>query len=269
VNLAAMCPGFTKWHEIMYDLVRDMESNLAIDGVYFDQVAAVTPVACRSKEHNHVPGGGSYWSELYNQMINKIKAGRTRDTFYFTECNGEPYINSFDGVLTWQWNTNDLVPAYPAIYAGYVQMVGRSIAFGAADDNYFRYHFADAVMYGQQPGWFDPVPGILSEERIAFVKKCVDVRMKNIELLNHGRLLRTPTVQSDVSTVETAKGTYPTVIAQVWQADDKKTVLFVSNITDAPITATVNLFAEEYGVSCDNAMTLELPATSIRAIRLA
>jgi hypothetical protein len=93
--------------------------------------------------------------------------------------------------------------------------------------------------------------------------------MKNIELLNHGRLLRTPTVQSDVPTVETAKGTYPTVIAQVWQADDKKTVLFVSNITDAPITATVNLFAEEYGVSCDNAMTLELPATSIRAIRLA
>ncbi len=268
VKLAIMCPGFTTWHDIMTNLVREMEASLPIDGVYFDQVAAVSPIACRSTEHGHTPGGGSWWSEYYNQMIHNIKADRPDESFYFTECNGETYINSFDGVLTWEWNVNDLVPAYPAIYAGYVQMVGRNTDASGADNNYFNYHFAQAVMFGQQPGWFYASSGT-SATRLTFIKQCVEVRMEYIDLFNNGTLMRPPVIETNVKDLNTAKGALTPVIAQVWQsADQSQTVLFVANTGTRIADTKLHLYADEYGVECEDIMELKLPPKSIRAIVL-
>ena len=78
-----------------------MEATLPIDGIYFDQVSAVPPALCRNREHSHKPGGGSYWSDGYNQMMEKINAAKPVDKFYFSESNAEVYAKSFDGFLTW------------------------------------------------------------------------------------------------------------------------------------------------------------------------
>ncbi len=265
VRLAPMCPGFMKWHTIMQELVRDMEANLPIDGVYFDQVAAVTPVACISTEHEHTPGGGSYWAELYNRMIHTIKKDRPQESFYYTECNGEAYTNSFDGVLSWQWNTDDLVPAYSVIYAGYIQMVGRSADGG---DDVFRYHFAQAVMYGQQPGWFHASSHI-SQDRLDFMKQAVDVRLAYIDLFNNGSLLRPPVIQSDLKDLNTPKGVLKPIIAQIWQSADKsQTVLFVANISDKDAAVTIQWRPREYGFECDDTVEMALSPKTMRAIVL-
>ncbi len=261
--LAAMCPGFTTWHGIMNDLVRDMEANLPIDGVYFDQVAAVAPIPCSSTAHGHLPGGGSYWSDGYNDMIKTIKTGRSAESFYFSESTGETYVNSFDGLLSWMWNLNDLVPAFPVVYAGYVQMVGRN-SDAVGTEFGFRYHFGEAMLYGQQPGWFY-ASQYISDERIAFMKQVVDARMAYIDLFNYGKLMRPPAVETELELIDG----YRQVIAGVWQDEESgKTVLFIVNVSEQATAATVNLYPEEYGVDCAASRAVELEPMSVKVIEL-
>lgn len=261
--LAVMCPGFKTWHGIMNDLVRGIESELPVDGVYFDLIAATVPIPCSSPNHGHVPGGGSYWTDGYNDMVKKLKAGRPAESFYMSESSGETYVKTFDGLLCWKWAQNDLVPAFPAIYAGYVQMVGRE-SDSVGTENAFRYHFGEAVLFGQQPGWFYGGQSI-SDERLAFMKQVVDARMQYIDLFNYGKLMRPPVVETEIAPVDG----YRQVISGVWQAEDGgKTVLFVINVSEQATTATVNLYPTEYGVDCEAAMAVELEPMSVKVIEL-
>ncbi len=50
------------------------------------------------------------------------------DRMLTTECNAEPFLKWFDGYLTWHWQYDGQVPAFPAIYGGAIQMFGRAIA---------------------------------------------------------------------------------------------------------------------------------------------
>ena len=247
----------------MTELVRDMEGNLPIDGVYFDQVAAVAPIPCSSTTHGHLPGGGSYWSDGYNDMIKTIKQGRPAESFYFTESTGETYVKSFDGLLSWMWNLNDLVPAFPMVYAGYVQMVGRN-SDAVGTENAFRYHFGEAMLFGQQPGWFY-ASQYISDQRIDFMKRVVDARMKYIDLFNYGKLMRPPVVETELAPVDG----YRQVISGVWQDESgEKTVMFVINVSEQAATATLTLYPEEYGVDCAATMTVELEPMSVKIIEL-
>lgn len=261
--LAVMCPGFKTWHGIMNDLVREIESGLPVDGVYFDLIAATVPIPCSSSNHGHLPGGGSYWTDGYNNMIRNLKADRPAESFYMSESSGETYVKTFDGLLCWKWVQNDLVPAFPAIYAGYVQMVGRE-SDSVGTENAFRYHFGEAMLFGQQPGWFYGGQNI-SNERLAFMKQVVDARMQYIDLFNYGKLLRPPVVETELVPVNG----YRQVISGAWQAEDGgKTVLFVINVSERATTATVNLYPAEYGVDCEAAMDVELEPMSVKVIEL-
>ena len=263
VKLATICPGYEPWHDIMRSLVRDMEKELAIDGVYFDQIAAVAPIPCRSAEHGHTPGGGSWWSENYNEMINDIKKDRPAESFYISESNGEAYVGSFDGLLTWMWNLDDIVPAFSVIYSGYVQMVGRNTDV-CSDEAFFRYHFAQSMLFGQQPGWFNARTS-LDEDRLSFIKKVTDARLENISLFNGGKLLREPKIQTDAKYINASNGdTLAPVLTAVWQSEDGgSAVLFAVNITSSEIEATFTLYPEEYGVDCDPSMSVKLAPNSV------
>lgn len=261
--LACMCPGFTPWHEIMNRLVRELETVLPIDGVYFDLIAAAVPIPCSSTSHNHVPGGGSYWSDGYSSMVEKIKAERPAESFYISESTGETYVGTFDGLLSWKWVQNDLVPAFPAIYAGYVQMVGRE-SDSIGSELGFRYHFGEAMLFGQQPGWFYAGKNI-SASRLSFMKEVVDARMENIDLFNYGRLMRPPAVETPLK----PEDGFRQVLAGVWKADaDGKTVLFVVNISDKSTTATIHLYPAEYGVDCGTAIAVKIEPMSVQVIDL-
>ncbi|MBR4938134.1 MAG: hypothetical protein IKZ22_04590, partial [Kiritimatiellae bacterium] len=113
--LAGMCPTFHRWHQIIDDVAREMEATLPIDGIYFDEIAAHVPHSCRGKGHLHLPGGGSYWVEGYNRMMEKIRMEKPEDAFYFSESSGEPFMKSFDGYLTWLWALGNDVPAFPLV----------------------------------------------------------------------------------------------------------------------------------------------------------
>ncbi len=256
--LAAMCPSFMPWRDIMKDLVREIEATLPVDGIYFDQTAAAPPVPCSNPDHGHVTGGGSYWSEGWNDMILDIRADRPEESFYFSECTGETYVKSFDGLLSWKWNLDDMVPAFSAIYAGYVQIIGREAKDTPAS---FRYHFAEALLFGQQPGWVN----FNIDAHMTLVKQVTDTRMAYVDLFNCGKLMRPPVVETELEPVDN----YRQVLAGAWMDEtDGKVVVFVINISDEPTTASVTVYPEEYGVDCEAVLELELEPLSVKVIEL-
>lgn len=266
-RLAPICPSFSRWHQIIDEVVRKMEATMPIDGVYFDQIAAVPSYPCRNPEHSHLPGGGSYWSDGYRLMMEKINARKPDDKFYFTESNAEAYVKSFDGFLTWVWTMGDDVPAFPAIYAGYVQMIGR-YTDGAKrdDDDYFRYHLAQALVFGQQLGWLN-AHVVYNEERMKFLEKVVHTRYRYTDIFNKGSLLRPPHIQSNIPHITSSGITMRQVVGGVWQMDDRsKTVLLVVNVSKETADAEIRLFPSEYGVSCPDTLHLTLQPMSVEII---
>lgn len=271
-RLAPICPTFPRWGQIIEETARGLEEAADIDGIYFDQIAAVPPVACRNPEHDHKPGGGSYWIEGYNRIMTKVRANKPRDAFYYSESNAEPYMKSFDGLLTWIWTKGDEVPAFPAVYAGRVQMIGR-YTDGATreDDDYFRYHLAEELVFGQQIGWLN-ANVVYNEDRMAFLEKIVQTRHRYSDLFNDGYVLRPPVVLSNLPPVESSGISMRQVIAGAWKKNGgTQCVVFAVNVSKKPAKAALRLFPEEYGgpdSNLPNALELDLEPLEVRVIEL-
>ena len=267
-RLVPMCPTFRRWHEIVDGNVRGLEA-LGVDGIYFDEITAHRPRPCRNPEHPHLPGGGSYWMENYMQILEKINAEKPDDSFYFSESSGEAYMKAFDGYLTWLWTMGNDVPAFPTVYAGYIQMVGRYTDGKTRDDDMlFRYHLAEGLLFGQQLGWIN-AHVVYNEARMCFLEKIVHARYENTKIFNQGHVLRPPTIESSLAPVTSSDVTMRQVVGGVWQADDmSRTVLFAVNISESPATAKMILHPEEYGVSCAEQLEISLEPLSVSVIEL-
>ena len=266
-RLVPICPTFLRWHGIMEEVTRGMEASLPIDGIYFDQIAAVPSFACMSTAHSHLPGGGSYWSDGYNRMMEKINAKKPGDKFYFTESNAEPYMKSFDGYLTWVWTMGDDVPAFPAVYAGYIQMLGRYTDGAKRDDDaYFRYHLAEGLLFGQQLGWIN-AHVVYNEERMRYLKQLVHTRLAHTDLFTRGALLRPPVVKTDIPPVTSSGITMRQVVAGAWKtAEEDKIVIFVVNVSEAEAAAELTLHPAEYGADVPASLSLTLAPMSVQVL---
>lgn len=255
-KLAMMCGASEEWHDLIGTLTEKMESTLDIDGVYFDEVAAVAAHPCYSKEHSHIPGGGSFWVDGYNRMMAKIRESKPKDNFYFSECNGEPFMKGFDGYLTWMWVEGNEVPAFPAVYAGYVQMIGRCTIGAKKDEfDFFKYCTAKSLLYGQQLGWCK-ADIVYSPKHMEFLKNAVDVRTKYASYLNSAYMLRPAKVETNLGKYETKSGLYFTdpinsewVLSGAWRhKTNGKTVIFAVNFAEEKAEYKLTFDAVEYGI---------------------
>ena len=256
VDLAPMCPSYEKWHDINYDTIRKMERELDIDGIYLDQVSCFIK-SCYNPEHGHTLGGGNYWVEGYNKMMEKIKAGRQRDSFYYSECNTEGYMKAFDGFLTWMWVANGDVPAYPLVYSGYIQLLGRITDGKKKEDvEFYKYETAKSLLYGQQIGWTN-ADILHDKERLDFLKKIVSARYKYKDLFINPKMLRPPYVKTELEPITTTPAlkfeedvVMERVLAGAWQYKDKsKTVIFIVNVDNREADFEVSFDIKEYGLN--------------------
>ena len=202
-------------------------------------------------------------------MMERIAAKKKPDSFYFTEDNGEPYMKAFDGYLTWIWRFDNNVPAFPLVYAGYIQMIGRyTDGKNRDDDLLYRYHLAESLLFGQQLGWLN-AHVVYNEKRLGFLKKIVKARYENRMLFNEGHLLRPPTIECDIEPVTSSDHTMLQIMAGAWQLDDNsRTAMLCVNISEKEATATFTLHPKEYGVDCPKTVTLELEPLSVKIIEL-
>ena len=254
--LVQMCPAYSEWHRIMEKLTRDIERSLPVDGIYYDQTGAVTAQACYNSEHSHLPGGGSWWVEGWNAMMARIRAKKPDDSFYFTEDNAEPYMKSFDGYLTWTWVYPGEVPAFSAVYAGYVQLLGRcTIGKKKEDLPFFRYFTARSLVSGHQLGWCK-ADLVWKPRWLSFLKNAVRVRWELSDVFNAAQILRPPEVKTPLPKLITTPGLWfdgklesEQIISGAWRFRDKdKTVIIAVNISDETVPFTLTFDISEYGI---------------------
>ena len=261
-HLVPMCPSFEKYHDIIEKLSFKMERTLPIDGIYFDEIAAAPARPCYNKKHNHTLGGGNYWVDGDNRMMQKIIKNKTSGNFYLTESCAEPYMKSFDGYLTWNWVYPQDVPAFAAIYAGYIQMIGRVTDGKKKDDlTFFKYCNGKSLVYGQQLGWCK-ADIVWRPEWLSFIKNAVDTRYQLTEFLNNAKMLRPPTVTTTLPKLIMEPGLdnkgeieSSAVVSGAWKHREREEIIIIAvNIANEDVSFTLNFDADEYGVS-----NMELP----------
>ena len=254
-HLVPICPCFRTWWDIIDKVSEYMVDEMKVDGVYYDQIAAYTGYPCYSRDHGHLPGGGSYWAEEYTAMMQKIRE-RKNHGFCFSECNSESYMKGFDGYLTWTWVCSGEVPAFAAVYAGYIVMLGRSLdGIKKEDVDYFRTNVARSLLSGIQIGWCKS-DVVDNPKKFDFLKKIVHLRHEYSVFFRSATMCRPPVVKTTKQPLHISPALWfkgPISAEQVqsaaWKSyDGKKVVLFVTSICEQEADCEISFSAKEYGV---------------------
>jgi hypothetical protein len=250
-----MCPATPLWQQTVRDLVLKLTREVGTRAVYIDQVAAAPPALCFDRSHGHPLGGGHWWNEGYWKMLEAIRRRMPRETALTTECNGEPFIRWFDGYLTWHWQRDGQVPAFPAVYGGAVQMFGRAYRGGDTKDLALRMKAAQQLVFGEQMGWIDP--GLVKEkENAEFFRQMVRLRADFSRYFSVGEMARPPKLLGPIPAVRADwqwSGawwvTNNAVLAGAWQLPkEKRMALFFVNVSDESVPAQAQFNAAANGI---------------------
>ncbi len=246
VTLAAMCPATEFWQDRVRGIVLRLMRECGTKAVYIDQVAAAKPRLCFDASHGHPLGGGNWWWRGYGRMLERLREEMPEGCVITTECNAEPYVRWFDGYLTWHWQHDGQVPAFPAVYGGAVQMFGRAYRGGPEKSLALRMKAGQQLVFGEQIGWIDP--GVAKDEESRdFFRDIVKLRWELRRYFHAGEMARPPRLEGDVPPVRADwqwRGTWPVttdaVLSGAWRLPgEKKAVLIFVNVSDRPVTAAV------------------------------
>ncbi|MCL5279658.1 MAG: DUF6259 domain-containing protein [Planctomycetes bacterium] len=256
VKLGVMCPATPLWQNQVRDIVLRLFNDCGVSGVYIDQIAAAAPRLCFDASHDHDLGGGHWWTEGYWTLLSTIRAAKPAECMITTECNAEPYIKWFDGYLTWHWQEQNMVPAFPAVYGGALQMFGRAYRGGPSQDLAHRMKAGQQLVFGEQIGWFGPEL-IDRPDSGKFLRDCIQLRWRLREYFYRGRMARPPKLAGPIPTV-TADWqwhnewpiTTEAVLTGAWQLPrENKLVLLFANVSDSPLTSRFDFDPGQYGLS--------------------
>jgi hypothetical protein len=256
VRLGVMCPATSLWQDTVRNLVERLFREEGTRAVYIDQVAAAPPKLCMDPRHGHALGGGHWWTESYWTMLRRIRREMPSGRMLTTECNAEPFIHCFDGYLTWHWQHDGQVPAFPAVYGGAIQMFGRAYRGGATKNLAFRMKVGQQLVYGEQIGWFDPA--LASEpENLAFLQKAASTRSLFRRYFHAGEMARPPRLAGPVPQVKADwqwSGewfvTTDAVLTGAWRIPrENRVVLLFANVGDQTVTTTLQDTAATCGLA--------------------
>jgi hypothetical protein len=255
VWLGVMCPGTALWRNTVSNVVTRLLRECGTASVYIDQVAAAAPKLCMDRTHGHPLGGGHWWNEGYWQMLEDIRQAKPPEAMLTTECNSEPFVGSFDGFLTWHWQYNGQVPAFPAVYGGTIQMFGRAYRGGDSKDLALRMKAGQQLVFGEQLGWLDP--GVVKEKDNAeFFRQMVQLRANFSRYFSAGEMVRPPKLSGQVPRVKADwqwsgvwQVTTDAVLTGAWRLPaEKRLALFFINVSDGPVAVSVQADAAGWGL---------------------
>lgn len=235
------CPSTDIWHRKIIGLVDSLQSEIGVDGIYIDQIAAAAPEPCWNKNHPHPVGGGDFWYDGYRRLIEEIRAKHLgEETILTSEENSECYIDLFDMLLV--VNTphaeNDCVikPLFPMIYSDRVITSAFTYTPTKAEEmsrGDFRYELTKALLWGSQIGWVDPIPLMSDEaaEEAQFMKTLMDFRRRIHDVIFGGVFIRELTPTGDNPTIHIhGFGNDSVVLGAEWQKRDGKQVYLLVNM---------------------------------------
>jgi hypothetical protein len=255
VRLGVMCPATPLWQDTVSNIVLRLLRQCGTRAVYIDQIAAAAPMLCFDRTHGHPLGGGHWWTEGYWKMLEAIRKAKPPETVLTTECNGEPFIRWFDGYLTWHWQHEGQVPAFPAIYGSAIQMFGRAYRGGATKNLALRMKAGQQLLFGEQLGWIDP--GVVKDpENAEFFRQLVQLRGKFNRYFSAGQMVRPPHFLAPIPQVRADwqwSGEWwvstDAVLTGAWALPAKhRLALLFANVSDAPVIAGVHLDLAAWGL---------------------
>ena len=257
-NLVPMCPTTDVWRNTITSIVTQLVGpQFDVDGVYLDQVSAMSPVLCYDSSHGHPLGGGHWWTtDGYWPMMEHLQtilAKEYPEKMLTSECNAEPYIHGFDGYLTWHFQFNDMVPLFSAVYGGTIQQFGR--AFSGSDGAAHRMKIGQSLVFGEQLGWIGPSIIESDPKTAEYMRKAAQMRHKLIPFLSWGEMVRPPEIKGDVpeTTAEWAWAreekmvTASALQSGAWKSPDGRIVFIFANISDNDITFNWSFDPDRYG----------------------
>ncbi len=256
VRFAVMCPTTKLWRDMLRDTVVALTKDHGVNGVYLDQIGAAPPKLCRDKSHGHPLGGGSWWAEGYRKTLEEIRRALPKDKMLTTECNADAYVRGLDGFLVWHWQHPDQVPAFPAVYAGAVQLFGRAFGGGPTPGLAFRMKVGQEFVFGEQVGWCPP-DAAGDPERGPFLRQAAALRRRLVKYFAAGEMARPPRLEGRIPRVRADwqwQGEKwveeDALLAGAWTLPaEKRAVLVFANTGDAPVTAKVVFDATEWGLA--------------------
>ena len=269
VRFAVMCPATALWEKTVRQTALQLINECQVKAVYIDQVAAERPELCFDHAHGHPTGGGHWWTESYNAMLHAIRQSMPADCALTAECNAEPYINRFDGYLTWFWCHENQVPAFPAVYGGAIQMFGRTYRGGDTKELAFRMKAGQQFTFGEQIGWFGP-DVIADQASMAFLRQVVALRWQLRRYFYAGEMARPPKLQGAIPTVRAdwqwdTPGwvTTDATMTGAWTLpNERRCILLFTNVSDQPVTAKLQLDAAAYGLQGNQVKVTTIHATA-------
>lgn len=133
-RLMHTCGAAEGWHRQAL-ITADKVAELGLDGIYMDQIAIVggtTP--CFSTEHGHVPGGGAYGVQGFQELLGKVRE-RHPGLVVSSESVAEVYQDLLECCITlytsWEALQGEagckgttLVPLFQAVYHGHAVVFG-------------------------------------------------------------------------------------------------------------------------------------------------
>lgn len=254
---APMDPTTELWQRTVRETVLWLQDEVGVDGVYIDQIGAAAPVLQFNPNVAHPLGGGSWWTvDGYWPLLARLRAEMGDDKFITTEDNADCYAHLMDGFLAWAWQSDGMVPAFSAVYAGQIAMFGRA---GNGDDLARRMKAAQSLVFGEQLGWWDP--GVVEQPAGVLLRECARMRHELIEFLAHGTMLRPPVlgdmpeVTADWAFGGPSQVTFGVVQTGAWRAPDGRVAIILANCGDEEVTTTVEFDRADYGYRPDATLT--------------
>jgi hypothetical protein len=252
-KLAPMCPTQRLWQEKVQEIVLRLVTEVGVDGVYIDQIGAAAPRLCMDKSHGHPLGGGHWWTQGgYWPLLSELQAKLPPDKMITTECNAESYARWFDAYLTWHWQQQDMVPAFPAIYAGRVQLFSR--AYNGGDQQAHWMRIGQQLVFGEQLGWVDPANILPHADTADFMRRAARARYDNLAYLAEGRMARPPKVEGQIPDVTADWAwsgkwivTDSALQKGAWFAEDGSLLLVFANVSGEALSAELAFDAADYG----------------------
>lgn len=232
----AMCQSTRTWRDCITDVVDGLANGLGAKCIYIDQISSMRPCLCFDRSHDHPVGGGKWWTEGYRMLVEACQS-RAPQTALTSESSAEPYIDLFDGFLTWCPSKPEDVPLMAAVYSGYQNCFACS-AKASYDLTAFRATEGRAFMFGVNVGWLNQ--WVLADDKrdhFEYLVKLCEAHRANLDLFCDGELLgevknELPTEILDLDWIwwiYPVKARLPAVEAYRWRAPDGREAVAVCN----------------------------------------
>lgn len=262
VTFAVMCPHTRLWQDTVADIAINLANEVGVKAVYLDQIAAAFPVQCMDSSHGHPLGGGHWWVDGYNRMLQRIRQSVPRDVVFTSESNSEAYMKYMNGALVWNWQSENMVPAYPVVYSGAVQWLGRNYAYKdiseANINTGLRMKAGQEFAWGSQMGWFpaDLMLKLARPESRKFLTDVIEQRHKIRKYFYAGEMLRPPFLKGNIPNLTAdwqwegqGNVTYPGVFSSAWKlATDRRMIFILCNASEVPVDISFKFDPAEYGI---------------------